>query len=83
MISTYYTYFQGWWARLLCDPLPSGPGECLLDCLWFCVWWVWSLMMIMFYPQSLVARDSMAKAFYGALFDWIVDKVCVHVLAVV
>ena len=40
-------------------------------------------MMIMFYPQALAARDSMAKALYGALFDWIVDKVCVHVLAVV
>ena len=32
---------------------------------------------------SIAARDSMAKALYGALFDWIVDKVCLHVLAVV
>ena len=26
-------------------------------------------------PQAVAARDSMAKALYGALFDWIVDKV--------
>ena len=25
--------------------------------------------------QAVAARDSMAKALYGALFDWIVDKV--------
>jgi len=29
--------------------------------------------------KALAARDSMAKALYGALFDWIVDKVRMYV----
>ena len=26
-------------------------------------------------PQAVAARDSLAKALYGSLFDWIVDQV--------
>ncbi len=27
------------------------------------------------FPQATATRDSLAKALYGALFDWIVDQV--------
>ena len=28
------------------------------------------------FTQAIITRDSLAKGLYGALFDWIVDKVC-------
>lgn len=32
-------------------------------------------IILFFYAQALATRDSLAKALYGALFDWIVDQV--------
>ena len=31
--------------------------------------------------QAIAARDSLAKALYGSLFDWIVDQVNVSLAA--
>ncbi len=40
-----------------------------------CELFIYDALLCVFCPQAIATRDSLAKALYGALFDWIVDQV--------